>query len=195
MLSKTECELHAYVLMTNHIHLLVTPRRANGVTQFMHGLSGRYVKHINTKYGRTGTLWEGRYKATVVDSDEYLLAVHRYIELNPVQAGMTATANEYEWSSHRANRSGRPMFPLSAHSTYLTLGAEAETRGKIYASLFEGEGEAPYEDVIRSSTQRGLPIGSDEFRTRVEKALGRRISRTSWGGARQRLGPPKAAPG
>lgn len=97
------CSIHAYVLMTNHVHLLVTPRTEGGVSRMMQALGRRYVRYVNDSSGRTGTLWEGRYKASLVDDERYVLACYRYIELNPVRAGMVAAPDEYRWSSHAAN--------------------------------------------------------------------------------------------
>lgn len=102
------CDVHAYVLMTNHVHLLVTPVEKGAVSRMMQTLGRNYVTHVNARYRRTGTLWEGRYKSCLVDSEDYVLACYRYIELNPVRAGMVETPSEYQWSSHRCNASDEP---------------------------------------------------------------------------------------
>ena len=116
------CAIHAYVLMTNHVHLLVTPARALSLPRAMQSLGRRYVRYVNAAHGRTGTLWEGRYRAAPIDSDAYFLACCRYIELNPVRAGLTAHPREYPWSSWRAHAQGIAD-PLAAdHPLYSGLG-------------------------------------------------------------------------
>jgi len=104
---KHECDLHAYVLMTNHVHLLITPHTQHGLGKVMQMVGRYYVQYFNHSYQRTGTLWEGRYKATLIDSERYLLTCYRYIELNPVRAGMVEHAADYPWSSYRFNASGQ----------------------------------------------------------------------------------------
>ena len=101
--------IHAFVLMTNHVHLLVTPSTANACAKMMQSLGRKYVQYINLTYRRSGTLWEGRYKSTLVDSDSYFLTVSRYIELNPVRAKMVTSPSEYVWSSYRANAMGKEI--------------------------------------------------------------------------------------
>ena len=110
--------VHAYVLMTNHIHLLMTPLEEKGVSKLMQSLGRYYVRYVNQTYGRSGTLWEGRYKSTLVDVDNYFLAVSRYIELNPVRADMVEHAAEYPWSSYQANALGKPIELITPHSCY-----------------------------------------------------------------------------
>ncbi len=116
---KYEVAIHAFVLMTNHVHLLVTPNNEIGVSRMMQALGRKYVQYFNFTHGRTGTLWEGRYKSTLVDADNYVLTVYRYIELNPVRANMVAHASEYPWSSYRGNALGVPISLLTPHSLYL----------------------------------------------------------------------------
>ena len=100
---KHDCRIHAYVLMTNHVHLLVTPMVEHGISNMMQALGRRYVYYINKNYQRSGTLWEGRYKASLIDNERYLLTCMRYIELNPVRAKMVEHPGEYPWSSYQAN--------------------------------------------------------------------------------------------
>ena len=160
--------LHAYVLMTNHVHLLMTPDHESGISRVMQGLGRVYVQRVNSRVDRTGTLWEGRHRDSLVDSDRYLLACQRYIEENPVRAGMVATAGEYEWSSHRANCSGEPTSPLTPHATYLGLGATRSVRAASYAALFDVDDEAD-RCVLRLGIRRGYPIGERTFLRDLER--------------------------
>jgi len=121
-------DVHAYVLMTNHVHLLLTPRAVDGVSRVMQSLGRRYVQYVNRTYRRCGTLWESRYKASLVDADRYLMALYRYIELNPVAAGMQSHPGDYPWSSFRCNAWGRLNHLICPHSLFLGL------LSKIYGS-------------------------------------------------------------
>ena len=116
------CAVHAYVLMTNHVHLLVTPQDKEGVSRLMQSVGRRYVQYFNYSYDRSGTLWEGRYKATLIDSDQYLLTCMRYIELNPVRAGMVKHPLDYPWSSYAANARGQDNLLITPHELYRQLG-------------------------------------------------------------------------
>ena len=116
---KYHVSIHAYVLMTNHVHLLLTPAAMTGVSQVMQTLGRRYVRYINHTYRRSGTLWEGRYHASLVQADHYLLTCYRYIELNPVRAGMTDDPAGYRWSSYRCNALGQPDKLIEPHEYYL----------------------------------------------------------------------------
>ena len=122
------CEIHAYALMTNHVHLLLTPKIAGAVSHMMQALGRRYVRYFNEKYRRSGTLWEGRFRSSVVGTDRYLLACSRYIELNPVRAGMVAAPGDYPYSSYAANAHGDPNPLVVSQPTYLGLGTTPETR-------------------------------------------------------------------
>src|SRR6266566_5488749 len=134
---KYACRVHAYVLMTNHVHLLVTPLQEEpGIAEMMQALGRRYVYYINKRYQRTGTLWEGRYKASLVDPDAYLLTCMRYIELNPVRAQMVSHAGEYKWSSYIGNAQGPTDAVLSPHPLYSALGVTVAERQHAYRELF-----------------------------------------------------------
>jgi len=152
------CEIHAYVLMTNHIHLLVTCREPGGISRFMQVLNRRYSRYFNRAHGRTGTLYEGRFRSCLIETERYFLAVMRYIELNPVRAGMVALPGDYPWSSHRANASGIPGGLLTPHPIYLGLAAALEGRKWAYQRLFETA--IPDDDIqiIRGSTLKGVPL-------------------------------------
>jgi len=134
--AKHSCEIHAYVLMTNHVHLLMTPCQVNGVAKVMQSLGRRYVRHINSTYQRSGTLWEGRYKASLVESEIYLLTCSRYIELNPVRANLVTDPAEYSWSSYQWYALGKSDPLITDHAVYLELGRTDEERRKAYRELF-----------------------------------------------------------
>jgi putative transposase len=122
------CAIHTHVLMTNHVHLLITPEDAQAVSRMMQYVGRRYVPYINYEYGRTGTLWEGRFKSSAVDSQAYLLTCMRYIELNPVRAGMVKAPGDYRWSSYGANALGDSDDLVTPHGLYTALGADGEAR-------------------------------------------------------------------
>ena len=162
------CALHAYVLMTNHVHLLVTPHEAGAASRMMQAIGRRYVGSFNARYRRTGTLWEGRFKAALVDSERYVLACYRYIELNPVRAAMTADPGDYRWSSHARNARGIHETRISPHPTYLRLGADDASRQEAYRCLF-ATGDDPSEtNALRLHTQQQKAWGSERFRHQIE---------------------------
>jgi putative transposase len=126
------CAVHASVLLTNHVHLLGTPQERESISRLLQYAGRRYVPCINHTYGRSGTLWEGRFKASIVDASEYLLACYRYIELNPVRAGMVAAPKGYRWSSYRANAQGAADPVVSPHEMYLGLGADEQAHQILF---------------------------------------------------------------
>jgi len=168
--------LHAYVLMTNHVHLLGTPANEGSLPNTMQSLGRRYVQYFNCFYKRSGTLWEGRYRATVMDSERYLLSCMRYIELNPVRAGMVKHAVEYAWSSHRANAQGLPDPVIVPHEIYLRLGRSLEERRLSYRRLFGVPVDAAELKTIREATNKAWALGNDRFRARIEELTGRRTT-------------------
>jgi putative transposase len=174
---REHCAVHAYVLMTNHVHLLITPGAKGQLSRLMQSLGRRYVRYVNDRYHRTGTLWEGRYKASLVDSDSYLLCCYRYIELNPLRARMVIAPGDYRWSSYGANAFGAPDPVIRAHPNYLALGEDAAMRRAAYRSLVEGA--IPEQDLlaIRSHLQRQHALGTDRFRAAIEAQSGRRLAR------------------
>jgi putative transposase len=168
--------VHAYVWMTNHIHLLATPESGHSIGKVFQSVGRRYVQYFNFTYQRSGTLWEGRYRATVVDSEQYLLTLMRYIELNPVRAGMVAHPEDYPWSSYRHHsqgESGANADWLTAHEEYLRLGRDEAGRQSAYRELFRVA--IPSKDLaaIRECTHKGWALGSESFKEQVE-ALGER---------------------
>jgi putative transposase len=167
--SRHGCALHAYVLMSNHVHLLVTPGAAGAVAAMMQSVGARYVRLFNDTHERTGTLWEGRYKSCLVDSETYLFACHRYIELNPVRARLVAEPLAFRWSSHAHYRLGAPNPLVTPHPMFEAMGRQA------FVELCRAP--LPDEAVkrIRESTQKGWAVGSEAFVDRVEAALGRSV--------------------
>ncbi len=134
---KYECAIHAYVLMTNHVHILVTPKETDGISRMMQYVGRYYVPYINHTYQRSGTLWEGRYKSSLIDEVAYLLACSRYIEMNPVRADMVQHPREYAWSSYGYNAEGKPDVLVQSHSLYMTLGDTDTVRRHAYQALFQ----------------------------------------------------------
>jgi putative transposase len=169
------CALHAYVLMTNHVHLLVTPDALGAMSSMMQGIGRRYVAEFNVRHGRTGTLWEGRFKSCLVDSEGYVLACYRYIEMNPVRAGIVSDPSEYAWSSHAANL-GNPSILVRPHDAYLALGATSDARTRAYHELFADALTDTQLRDIRLYVQQQRALGTDRFRAMVEAKLGRRAT-------------------
>ena len=173
------------MLVTNHVHLLATPGDEQGISRLMQAQGRRYVQYFNLTYGRTGTLWEGRYKSTLVDSDNYLLTVYRYIELNPVRAGMVSHASEYRWSSYQSNALGKPIKLLTPHSLYLRLGKTQAERQDAYLSLFRGRMPEQELTAIREATNKAWVLGNDRFKAKIEAKTGRRAVPLGRGGDRK----------
>lgn len=174
--ARSGCAVHAYVLMTNHVHLLVTPSSGDGIGRMMQSLGRRYVRYFNHVQQRTGTLWEGRYRATVIDAAEYLLACCRYIELNPVRAGMVAAPGDYPWSSWRPHAEGRASTMVVDHPEYTALGSTPEARQSAYRALFAqtlGDGAVT---AIRDATHKAWPLGGDRFKAELARLTERRIA-------------------
>ena len=142
--AKFGCAIHAYALMTNHVHLLLTPTMADSAALLMKHLGQRYVQYVNRTYQRSGTLWEGRFRSCLAQAEDYVLACYRYIELNPVRADMVRHPREYRWSSYRANAEGRANSLIQPHDLYKRLGRSADSRREAYRGLFKahikGEG-------------------------------------------------------
>jgi putative transposase len=177
--------IHSFVLMTNHVHLLVTPNDANALARIMQALGRRYVQFFNHKYSRTGTLWEGRYKSTLVQSEQYLLTVYRYIELNPVRARMVSHASEYPWSSYRFNAVGLNIQLITPHLEYLKLGNTAEKRQQAYRGLFRGRMAEKDIVEIQDCTNKAWVLGSDHFKRQIETKTGIQSQRIGRGGDRK----------
>lgn len=167
--------LHAYVLMTNHVHLLMTRADTDGISRVMQHVGRMYVLYINRNYRRTGTLWEGRHKASLVNAAEYLLMCYRYIELNPVRAGMVEVPEDYPWSSYRRNGWGEANSLVTDHPLYLALGKDGATRQLTYRQLFAGHLEPAALQVMQESLAHNYPLGNDRFRESIEQQLGHAV--------------------
>ena len=168
--------IHAYVWMTNHFHLLATPESGHAISKVFQSVGRRYVQYFNATYGRSGTLWEGRYRATVIDSERYLLTVMRYIELNPVRADMVSDPGDYPWSSycrHAKGESGPNADRLTPHPEYLKLGRSHPERQRAYRELFRIAITEPDLVDIRECTHKGWALGSERFKEQIE-TLGQR---------------------
>jgi len=160
--------VHTYVLMTNHVHILATPDREYALSAMMQSIGRRYVRYINKKYRRTGTLWEGRFKSSLIQSEHYLLTCYRYIELNPVRAGMVEHAGEYRWSGFRANGQGFTDPVLSPHEEYLRLGITQADRQTAYRALFQHQVGTDAMNDIRAALNHELVVGTSRFKDQVE---------------------------
>ena len=155
---RQNCQIHAYVLMTNHVHLLVTPRQEGGVGRMMQGIGRTFVRKMNARLARNGTLWEGRYRACIVADERYLLACYRYIELNPVRAGMVQAPDRYRWSSYRGNALGRPDPLLTPHPAFVALGREPKARQEAYQSLVREQIPHQHLERIRRHIRTQKPL-------------------------------------
>lgn len=173
-LIKEQCTLHAYVLMTNHVHLLITPERAESIPRLIISLGRHYVQYINTSYRRTGTLWDSRYKSSLIQSETYLLSCQRYIELNPVRAAMVEDPAHYRWSSYRHNALGQASPYISQHPIYLALGRDEKTRQAAYRDLFHAELDEEAISDIHLALNQNQPLGDSRFYAKIESMTGRR---------------------
>lgn len=170
---RNRSRIHAYVLMTNHVHLLATPDDAYGLSHMMQDLGRKYVGYINRVYRRSGTLWEGRFKASLIDSEVYLLTCMRYIELNPVRAGMVSHPGEYRWSSYRANAQGERDPLVSPHGIYLSLDPEPAGRRQAYRELFRAHLDPDDVHAIRTALNHELVLGRSDFKDKIEQVTKR----------------------
>lgn len=171
--------IHAYVWMTNHVHLLATPEKDDSISKVFQSVGRKYVQYFNHTYQRSGTLWEGRYRATVVDSEQYLLTLMRYIELNPVRAGMVTHPRDYRWSSYAFNARGQSSPNtdwLAAHPEYLRLGLSVDERQGAYRQLFQAAIAAQDLQAIRESTHTGWALGGERFQQQIELLTHRRAA-------------------
>ena len=163
--------IHAYCLMTNHIHFIATPDSSTALSKAMQVVGSRYAYHINRTYGRSGTLWEGRHRSSLIDSGAYLLRCYRYVELNPVRAGLVRRPEEYKWSSYGSNAWGDDSW-ITHHDEYINLGRTRESRCLAYRSLFLSELDKDDLILIRKSAHYCQPIGSDRFCRQIEEKYG-----------------------
>ena len=166
------CFVHAYVLMTNHVHLLITPDSDDGLSATMKAINERYVAKFNRRHGRTGPLWEGRHRSNLVQSERYLFVCQTYIELNPVRADMVRHPADYPWSSYLTNATGSPSGLITPHERYVALGRDASERGRAYQQLFHMPPSSKQLETIRGALASGYALGDLAFVKGVENAKG-----------------------
>jgi putative transposase len=172
---RSGCAIHAYVLNPNHVHLLVTPDTEDALAMMMRGLGGRYVQYVNHVHRRTGTLWEGRFKSSLVDSERYLLTCYRYIELDPVRLRLVTDPGDYPWSSYGCHARGIRNGVIRDHPLYLALGAAPEERTLAYRELFRYRIDDRELNEISMSVSLGLVLGGDPFKDEIERVVARRV--------------------
>ncbi len=169
------CAVHAYVLMTNHVHLLLTPDQPTSVARLFQSLGRHYVRYINATYRRHGSLWEGRYKSNIIQSQTYLLACQRYIEMNPIRAGVVNYPAKYRWSSYAANALGVSNPVVTEHAEYLAMGRSPADRQSAYRDLFDSPLDVDELELLGYALQSGTPLGSAKFISQIEAMSGRKI--------------------
>lgn len=182
-LTKSRCALHAYCLMTNHVHLLLTPLAADSCAVLMRRLGQRYVQYFNGRYQRSGTLWEGRFRSCLVESAHYVLACYRYIERNPVRAGLVDEAADYKWSSHAGNAGLRDDTLLDPHAEYLALSEQKDSRHRAYRQLFRESDAIGFLKEVRDATNGGYPLLGERMKAQVSAISDRPLRR-------KKPGPP-----
>ncbi|HLX23621.1 MAG TPA: transposase [Usitatibacter sp.] len=173
----SKCSIHAYVLMDNHVHLLASPQEPASISKMMKRIGERYVQGFNKRHGRTGTLWEGRFRSSLVETERYFLHCQRYIELNPVRAGLVRHPHDHPWSSYRANAEGATSFILAPHPQYLALASTELERREAYRRLFAGAIPGDLVHRIRVSINSGAPLADEEFIVNLERQTGCTLSR------------------
>ncbi len=194
-LRREDTALHAYVLMGNHFHLLLTPERDGALGRLMQDFGRRYVPYFNARYRHSGGLFQGRYRALVIGDDRYLLACSRYVEMNPVRAGLCQLPAHYGWSSYRANAEGRPTDAprLTAHPVYAALGGNPESRRSAYRALFAAPLPPDEVQSLRDYTNRDWILGDDGRVDRIAAESGLRPGPRARGGRRPNAGRPRRA--
>ena len=184
-LKRFKADLHAYCLMTNHVHLLITPHEEDSIQRVMQHLGRQYVQYINKTYKRSGSLWEGRHKGSLVSKDEYLLRCYCYIELNPVTATMVTKPEEYRWSSYSANALGSTDPLITHHPVYIDLASDDQQRMFHYRELYR----IPLSDQdihdIRKAVETNLILGNSKFKEDIERKLGRKVGKGERGRPRK----------
>lgn len=178
---KFEVQVHAYVLMTNHFHLLATPATPAGLPSLMQAVGRRYVRYFNQRQGRSGTLWEGRYRSTLIQADRYLLACMVYMDLNPVRAGIAATAKDYPWSSHRHYVGMRDDKLVTPHALYWSLGNTPFAREAAYAELVTAGVGPQQQQALTNSALQGWALGEADYVAELQKRTSRRVTKAKAG--------------
>jgi len=184
---KFSVSLHAWVFMTNHVHLLASPHADDGISNMMQSVGRRYVRYFNREYRRSGTLWEGRFKSSLVQSETYLLQCQRYIELNPVRAGMVSDPAEYIWSSYQCHALGRAVRMCTPHTEYLSMGSTDAIRQRAYRELFRSHVDDELIGDIRLAVNKGMALGNERFKDDIERLYNRRVRPARMGRPSARL--------
>jgi len=187
LLARAQCALHAYCLMTNHVHLLLTPETDRSCATLMRELGQRYVPYFNRRHRRTGTLWEGRFRSCLVDSASYVLACYRYIESNPVRAGMVASPSAYLWSSYASNSGAARNKLLTPHIEYVALAADTELRHAAYRRLFERAEDPAFLASVRDATNGGYALVGEALKSTLADAGVRHLERARPGPRRETI--------
>lgn len=182
---KAGCQVHAYVMMTNHVHLLVTPSSPRAPAEMMKLLGQRYVQYVNRRYCRTGSLWEGRYRSCLVQDERYLLTCQRYIELNPVRAQMVTHPADYQWSSYRCNAHGSASELITPHLVYSQLGSHPFARERAYRDLFNSAIPTSILNKVRRATCGNFALGNKQFIEEMANLLGRAVAPRAGGRPRR----------
>jgi putative transposase len=177
----SSCTVHAYVLMSNHVHLLLSPSDRDSASTLMKRLGQRYVQYFNRRHHRSGTLWEGRFRSCLVQDEQYFMVCQRYIELNPVRACLVAAPGDYQWSSFQANAFGRADQVVTPHPIYSSLAADAQGRQKRYRALFAEVLPPEMVNHLRHASNGNYAFGDSTFAQEMEALAGRPVSRQSPG--------------
>ena len=183
---RENCTIHAYALMSNHVHLLVMPQSTTSASRLMQRLGRLYVRYFNTRYHRSGTLWEGRFKSALVETSTYYLTCSRYIDLNPVRAGLVRSPADYAWSSFACLGLGRPDPLLTLHPQYLALGDTVLQRCDAYVALCDAANTGRSRSAIRRATHGGAALGCNDFKQQLVRELRRPVTRARHGGSRRK---------
>jgi putative transposase len=173
---QSACRIHAYVLMTNHVHLLLSPQDRSSASRLMKGLGQQYVQYFNRRHRRSGTLWEGRFRSCLVQDEQYFLVCQRYVELNPVRAAIVAAPGDYPWSSFQSNAFGRTGKVVSPHETYSRLGSTKAERNKNYRALFAEILPVEMVNRLRRASNGNFAFGDASFEQEMEEVAGRAVS-------------------
>ena len=184
---RSSCAIHAYALMTNHVHLLLTPQDETSTSRMMQRVNSWFVQYWNDRHRRSGTRWNGRFKAALVGSERYFLLCSRYIDLNPVSAGLAVSADAYQWSSYASLACGVPDPLVTPHAVYLALGGSPALRQRAYSEFCAEKWHDHAVPLIRTATRGGSAIGNERALTRLTMRLKRPVSRCGHGGDRRSI--------
>ena len=179
------CAIHAYVLMPNHVHCFMTPESINSVGRMMQFVGRNYVSYINRTYDRSGTLWEGRYKSSLVNAPQYGVACYRYLGTNPIRSNLVATPDAYKWSSYSANAQGKSRDMLQPLQEYTALGATDDMRQQIYQALLSNPQDKYEMEMIQQCVQSGTPLGDERYQAELSKKLGFQVGYSKRGRPRK----------